>query len=85
MHVPIEQVMANSQDWPDSAINWTVQEAEQFLGRNGMEDSGRWFTSLDPDRNYETGAETFYSLHPADSITAASYARLARIFAWKRS
>lgn len=78
--VPIEEVMANSADWPDESLEWTLQEAEQFLGRGGMEDSGRWFSACDPERDFQTGAETYYSLHPADNTTPASYTRLASIF-----
>lgn len=81
MKVPIEEI--NDTDWPDSSLEWSVQQAASFLGTGSMEDSGRWFSSIDPDRNYQTGAETIYSLHPADNVTPASYERLARIFTWK--
>jgi hypothetical protein len=84
MKVPIEEVMGNEGEWPKASLEWTLREAEQYLGRHGMEDSGNWFNSLDPDRDYQTGAETYESLHPADNITAASYERLARIFCWDR-
>lgn len=80
MHVPIEEVMANGQDWPKESLRWTLRHAEIFLGRNGMEDNGRWFTALDGNTNYQTGAETRYSLHPDDNTTPASYDRLKRIF-----
>lgn len=83
IHVPIEEVMANPLDWPDESLEWTLSDADQFLGREGMEDSGRWFNSIDPCRDYSTGEEKFYSLHPPAGITPASYARLARIFCWK--
>lgn len=64
----------------DSVYGWSLSDAERFLGRGAMEDSGNWFNTVDPDNNYQTGAQTFYSLHPPDNISAASYGRLARIF-----
>lgn len=82
LRVPIEEVMGNEGEWTDESLDWTLREAEQYLGRNGMEDSGSWFNGLDPDRDYETGAETYESLHPPRNVTASSYARLARIFCW---
>jgi len=80
MKVSIEQV----DELDDSDLEWSLRDAEQYLGRNGMEDSGRWFSTIDPDRDYQTGAETYESLHPSDNITPASYERLARIFCWDR-
>lgn len=41
------------------------------------EDSGNWFSSVDPDCNYQTGEDTFYSFH-VDGVTPATYARIAR-------
>jgi len=82
MKVPVGEI--NDEDWPAASLEWTLTEAERYLGRYGMEDSGNWFTALDPDRNYQTGAETTESLHPSDNITGASYERLARIFCWDR-
>jgi hypothetical protein len=64
----------------DEVYGWTLQEAELFLGRGGMEDVGNWFASADGSVNFQTGAETRYALHPPENITAASYERLARIF-----
>ncbi len=72
--------VGESLEWPAVALEWTLADAERFLGRNAMEDSGRWFSTVDPERNYQTGAETYYSLHPADTVSAASYARLKAIF-----
>ncbi len=79
--VPIEEAM-NETDWPKSSLLWTLQHAELFLGRHSMEDCGRWFSSIDSPEDYQTGAQTRYSLHPDDSITPSSYARLARIFVY---
>lgn len=64
-------------------LEWTVQDAAQWLGRGAMEDSGRWFNTLDPEQDYTTGADTYYSLHPSDKITPSSYERLRRIFCWR--
>jgi hypothetical protein len=47
-------------------------------GMGGFEDSGSWFSTIDPDQNYQTGEDTRYSIHPPKNITAASYRRLAR-------
>lgn len=52
-----------------------VAHEAQFLGI--VEDQGRWFSSVDPDVDYETGEETWYSLH-VDGITPASYQRIGR-------
>lgn len=82
LRVPVEEALDESK-WPAGSLDWTLREAELFLGRRGMEDSGTWFNSCDPERDFQTGAETFYSLHPTNqggSITAASYARLRAIF-----
>jgi hypothetical protein len=57
----------------------TLREAVGIVGRRSCEDSGRWFTQADGSTDYRTGANTRYSLHPPDSITASSYARLRRI------
>lgn len=77
IHVPIGEVSSGA--WREP-LEWKLAQAEIFLGRRGMEDSGRWFTQLDGSTNYKTGAEIRYSLHPTDSVTVASYGRLKRIF-----
>jgi len=41
------------------------------------EDSGSWFSSVDPEIDYQSGAETFYSLHPR--VTPATYNRISKI------
>ena len=78
LKVPIEEM----NDFEDSELQWDVRDAEQWLGRGAMEDSGRWFNTVDPEQDFQSGAETFYSLHPDDKITPASYNRLARIFCY---
>ena len=80
LKVPVDQIG----DFEDSELDWDLRDAEQWLGRHGMEDSGRWFTSCDGEIDFASGAETRYALHPSDNITAASYERLARIFCWQR-
>lgn len=79
LQVPLDEVNANAIDWPSESLEWSLRDAEVFLGRGGMEDSGRWFTSCDPSRDFQTGSETFYSLHP-DNVTPATYERLKRVF-----
>ena len=39
------------------------------------EDSGNWMSSIDPDENYETGEDTFYSLH-LEGVTPSTYNRI---------
>ena len=59
----------------------TLREALDTCGMHGgggFEDSGRWFSTVDPDVNYSTGEDTRYSIHPPRNITPASYARLRR-------
>lgn len=85
LKVPTDEVMANGQDWSDDALQWSLRDAELFLGRGAMEDVGRWFSSTSPEQDFQSGAETYYSLHPGDGITPASYARLALIFTGKRA
>ena len=77
--VPIKEALIKA-DWPNESLEWTLQEAAQFLGRNGMEDSGAWFTTCDAEIDHQTGAQTTYALHPPRNITPASYDRLAHIF-----
>ncbi|UIS25311.1 hypothetical protein [Erythrobacter phage vB_EliS-L02] len=77
--VPLDEV----DDFEDHELVWDLADAEQWLGRESMEDCGRWFTSIDGQVDYATGAETRYSLHPSDKTTPASYERLARIFCWR--
>ena len=79
LKVPIDEIS----DFDDSELIWDLRDAEQWLGRNGMEDSGRWFNTLDAETDYSTGTETYYSLHPSDNITPSSYQRLRRIFCWR--
>lgn len=50
----------------------------------GFEDSGSWFSTIDADTNYRTGEDTRYNLHPPDTITGASYRRLARVLGTRR-
>jgi hypothetical protein len=46
---------------------------------NYVQDCGRWFAEIDGDEDYKTGDVTFYSLHPPENITAASYRRLSKL------
>ena len=65
----------------DDPAAWTLREVVSQFGRNGLEDGGRSFYSVDSEANYYTGEETSYAVHPPDGITSASYARVRRILA----
>lgn len=62
---------------------WTLREVVSEFGRNSLEDGGTSFYSIDSEQNYRTGESTSYAVHPPDNITAASYARVRRILAWR--
>lgn len=62
----------------NDVVSMSLRDAVQLAG-GGFEDSGRWFTTVDTETNYRTGAETRYSIHPPRTITPASYRRLARL------
>jgi hypothetical protein len=55
------------------------------IAQGGMEASsshacmGLWFTTADPDRDYATGAETYYSIHAPRNTTLSSIRRIARV------
>lgn len=53
---------------------------EAFDRMCAVEDCGHWFAEVDGRPNYQTGADTRYSFHPPETITAASYGRLRRLF-----
>ena len=78
LRVPLDEV----DEFEDSELQWDLQDAEQWLGRNAMYDCGNWFESCDPEEDYTTGESTTYSLHPDRSITPSSYNRLAKIFCY---
>lgn len=61
----------------DDAAPLSLRDAVSLVGC--VEDSGSWFTETDGRTNYRTGAVETRSLHPPRNITAASYARLARL------
>ena len=82
IRVPIDEAM-NHDDWPAESLEWSLTDAERFLGRGAMEDSGSWFNTCDPERDYQTGAETYYALHPNRGVTGATYARLRAVFCWQ--
>lgn len=73
--------------WRTSAGNPEIElglrEAIELVAAGVMEDCGQWFTEADGRLNYETGASERRSLHAPDNITAASYARLARLLVWR--
>lgn len=57
----------------------TLRDVVSEFGRRCCEDSGQWFSTIDPDRDYSDGSETYYAIHPPRSITPASYRRVRRI------
>lgn len=56
------------------------------LMRDGgySEDSGNWFSTPDPERDFQTGEETFRSLHFADVPRKRKYFDLAYKIAFRR-
>jgi hypothetical protein len=63
----------------EDAASFTLREALRYLG--SLEDCGRWFAEVDPERYYRNGSEEYRSLHPPRNITPASYGRLRRLLA----
>lgn len=62
----------------ESDYSMTLREAMRLAWPG--EDCGRWFAESDARENYQTGAREYRAIHPPENITAASYARLARLF-----
>lgn len=58
------------------AVGFTLREALRYL--SGLENSGRWFSEIDPERDSRNGSEEYRSLHPPRNITPSSYRRLCR-------
>jgi hypothetical protein len=56
-----------------------LRDVVRKYGRGTLVDSGRCFSTVDPERDYSSGSETYYSVHPPAGITPASYRRIARI------
>jgi hypothetical protein len=57
----------------------TLWDMAQELRDNGVSDSGNWFSTIDPERDYQTGAETYYSFHPSDDVDYEELARLVKM------
>lgn len=66
-----------------SGVGMTLRDALQLC--SPQEDCGRWLSEVDGDTDYQTGAETYCSLHPPENITQASYGRLCRLLGIKRN
>lgn len=62
--------------WESYRID-SLKEALNYV--NPAEDSGRWFSEVDPDIDYRTGEDEYRSLHPPTNITKASYNRVKRV------
>lgn len=56
----------------------TLREALELC--SPQEDCGSWFSEVDSRTDYATGEEERRSLHPPRHISAASYARLQKLF-----
>lgn len=53
-----------------------LDEVINFAESLGMcEDGGSWLSSVDPDQDYQTGEDTFYSLH-LEGVTPSTYNRI---------
>lgn len=63
----------------DDPSDWTLREVVSQFGRQVLEDGGTSFYSIDSDFDYRTGEDTSYAVHPPQTITASTYARVARI------
>ena len=62
---------------PHDAYDMSLREAIGLA--YPQEDSGSWWSEVDGRHDYRTGAEERRSIHPPANITAASYARVARL------
>lgn len=63
---------------PTPGVGMSFREALAEGAFRTLEDSGSWFTEAD-GRRHSTGAEERRSLHPPETISAASYGRVARL------
>jgi len=63
----------------DDPSSWSLHDVVSEFGRGTFEDGGHGFYSADSHENYQTGEHTSFAVHPPDTITAASYRRLARL------
>lgn len=73
-HMPIGEALSDGAASPAMDLRAAMQLAYP------QEDCGRWFSEIDGRQNYRTGAIETRAIHPPANITAASYARLARLF-----
>lgn len=71
----------------DSTRPWKIGELKRAIESARdlriYEDSGSWWSSVDPDTDYSTGEDTRYSLH-VGGVTPATYRRISRALAGKR-
>lgn len=61
----------------EEEVGMTLREAMSLC--SPQEDAGLWLVEVDGRADYRTGAEERRMLHPPRNITAASYARLAKL------
>lgn len=64
---------------PTPGVGMSLREAARLISAGFLEDSGRWFTEMDPRRDYTNGNEEYRALHPPENVTPSSYARLRRL------
>lgn len=67
----------------DDPSEMTLREAKRLV-QGGLEDCGRWFTTIDADHDYRTGAQETRSIHPPKGITQSSYRRLSNVLTGRR-
>ncbi len=63
---------------------WTLHEIVSQFGRNSLENSGTWLSTIDSDTDYRTGEDTRYSVHPPRNITKSSYARVLKVLDYRK-
>jgi len=57
---------------------FTLRELLKEIENGGfVENSGRWLSTVDPERDYQTGEETFYNLHIETS--ERNYERICKL------
>lgn len=77
-----DEIVKDSRENPEAyRAQWEIgllRDTLETAHRLGIyEDCGNWFSSVDPDIDYASGEEKFYSLH-VDGVTPATETRIAR-------
>jgi hypothetical protein len=66
-------------EYEDREFDTLWDMAQEIRNEGATEDSGSWFNTIDPDRDYKTGEETYYSFHPSDNVDYAELAKLVKM------